>query len=306
MRWRKLGFIFCATGQSRQMQTGGRAPVPIRIGGSIYRIFFGSCDELGRSRIFSLVIDINNPQKLLDLSIDPVVDLGSLGYYDDNGIIPSWLLQHDGTVYLYTIGFSVKNKVLFDAAPGVAISSDGGVTFNKLTGPVIDRGIDDPCFCTSPCVIEEANLFKMWYVSCFKWIVNENSLKHLYNIRYRASADPVYWPTRSAPAIDFQNEHEYAIARPSVLKEHGKPYRMWYCYREQPTVRTYRMGYAESTDGHLWKRDDSRCDLDISDSGWDSDMVCYPCVFKHDDTTFMLYNGNAYGQSGFGIAVLEE
>jgi hypothetical protein len=43
----------------------------------------------------------------------------------------------------------------------------------------------------------------------------------------------------------------------------------------------------------------------VSDSGWDSEMVCYPYVFKHNDNIYMLYNGNRYGLSGFGIARAE-
>ena len=52
----------------------------------------------------------------------------------------------------------------------------------------------------------------------------------------------------------------------------------------------------------------SSCDdwLDVSPSGWDSEMVCYPHVFDHKGKRYMLYNGNGYGRTGFGLAVLEE
>jgi hypothetical protein len=33
--------------------------------------------------------------------------------------------------------------------------------------------------------------------------------------------------------------------------------------------------------------------------------VEYPWVFRHEGATYMLYNGNGYGRTGFGIAVLE-
>ena len=38
---------------------------------------------------------------------------------------------------------------------------------------------------------------------------------------------------------------------------------------------------------------------------WDSEMICYPYVFEHKDDLYMLYNGNDYGKTGFGLAVLE-
>ena len=37
--------------------------------------------------------------------------------------------------------------------------------------------------------------------------------------------------------------------------------------------------------------------------GGDSEMIEYPFVFDHDGQRFMLYNGNGYGRSGFGVAV---
>ena len=35
-------------------------------------------------------------------------------------------------------------------------------------------------------------------------------------------------------------------------------------------------------------------------------MISYPCVFDYKGKRYMLYNGNDYGKSGFGIAVLDK
>jgi hypothetical protein len=35
-------------------------------------------------------------------------------------------------------------------------------------------------------------------------------------------------------------------------------------------------------------------------------MVCYPFVFDHGGRRYMFYNGNGYGKSGFGVAVLQD
>jgi hypothetical protein len=75
---------------------------------------------------------------------------------------------------------------------------------------------------------------------------------------------------------------------------------MWFSHRGEH----YRIGYAESDDGIRWTRMDSEVGLTVSDSGWDSVGLCYPYVFDHKGTRFMLYNGNEYGKSGFGLAVL--
>ena len=59
-------------------------------------------------------------------------------------------------------------------------------------------------------------------------------------------------------------------------------------------------------DGINWERMDEKMNLSISESGWDSEMICYAYLFEHDSKLYMLYNGNGYGKTGIGLAVLEE
>ncbi|MEP5069850.1 MAG: hypothetical protein ABJQ96_04225, partial [Crocinitomicaceae bacterium] len=65
-------------------------------------------------------------------------------------------------------------------------------------------------------------------------------------------------------------------------------------------------GYAESLDGIEWERKDREVGIDVSEAGWDSEMVCFPSVIKVKDKTFMFYNGNNNGKTGFGVAELIE
>ena len=307
MVWRKIGKLFCADNNSTFMRTGGRTPVALHLKNDIFKIFFGSYDEKLRGKIYSLELDLRFPEKIFNLVTSPIIDKGDIGFYDDNGIIPSSIIVHSNKVYLYTIGFSLKNKVIFDASTGLAISDDNGETFKKYSGPIIDRTIYDPCFATSPCVIVDDNKFKMWYVSCDRWErVNKNKYKHFYNIKYKESKDGIHWDIKPNIAIDYANSYEYAISRPSVIKD-GSVYKMWYSFREQKSVQSYRIGYAESIDGLVWDRKDYLMNnFDVSDEGWDNEMICYPFIFEHKKTLYMLYNGNGYGKTGFGLAVMEE
>jgi predicted GH43/DUF377 family glycosyl hydrolase len=77
---------------------------------------------------------------------------------------------------------------------------------------------------------------------------------------------------------------------------------MWYSYRGSRN----RIGYADSEDGISWERKDGEAGIDVSASGWDSEMIEYPFVFDHDGERYMLYNGNGYGKTGIGLAVLEK
>jgi hypothetical protein len=88
-----------------------------------------------------------------------------------------------------------------------------------------------------------------------------------------------------------------------------KTYHMWFCHRGIEDFRdgrnSYRIGYATSADLTVWHRDDTSAGIGVSSDGWDAAMIAYPYVFPVGDHVWMLYNGNGFGASGFGYAVLE-
>ena len=52
-------------------------------------------------------------------------------------------------------------------------------------------------------------------------------------------------------------------------------------------------------------RKDEEIGIDVSESGWDSQMQAYPAVLRCRDRVYLFYNGNDYGRDGFGYAILE-
>lgn len=305
MRWKKLGQIYCASRENNYMQTHALNPIQYYLYGNVYRIYFSACDAQWRGRIFFLEYDLEK-RKIVKINTEPVVDIGAYGFFDDNGVLTSDIIECDGKIRLYLIGLSIKNKIMFDAAIGVAFSEDGGKTFQKFSGPILDRSLDDPCFSTAPGIMYEDGIWHLWYVSCEKWLPYGNGYRHFYNIKHRFSDDGIYWKSPATTSITFANDYEYAFARPFVLKENGI-YKMWYSFRAQPGVETYRIGYAESADGEHWTRMDEKMhSFDVSENGWDSEMLCCARIFDHNGNRYMLYNGNHYGKTGFGIAVLED
>jgi hypothetical protein len=123
-----------------------------------------------------------------------------------------------------------------------------------------------------------------------------------YVIRAARSQDGVRWASVEDRCIDFRDDDEYGFGRPWVVRD-GSLFRMWYSIRLRS--RPYRLGYAESSDGLRWERKDDEVGIDRSEGGWDSEMVCYPCVVDVGPQRYMFYNGNRHGESGFGCAVLE-
>ena len=84
-----------------------------------------------------------------------------------------------------------------------------------------------------------------------------------------------------------------------VIYENGI-YKMWYSYRG----KYYKIGYAESYDGIKWSRMDKKVGINVSSKGWDSEMIEYGYVFDYDNKRYMMYNGNGFGKSGIGLAVM--
>ncbi len=84
---------------------------------------------------------------------------------------------------------------------------------------------------------------------------------------------------------------------------------MFFSYRYSTQYRGrekgYRIGYAVSDDMLHWTRDDAKAGIDVSDSGWDSEMISYAHVFELDGAIYMFYLGNQVGKHGFGLARLE-
>ena len=131
-----------------------------------------------------------------------------------------------------------------------------------------------------------------------------------YHIKYAESPDGITWKRKGIVAIDYKSLEEAGIVRSSVLATKGG-YLMWYSYRGGVDYRTsratsYRIGYAESKDAVTWERMDEQVGIGVSREGWDSMMVEYPHVVESNGARYMFYNGNGFGQSGFGYAVMSK
>jgi hypothetical protein len=299
MSWKKHGCIFTPPGQPAWMTSHAAVPIALPLGGDAFRIYFSSRDADSRSHIGYFEIELTRPEEICYLTPEPVLAPGPPGTFDDAGTMTSWIMEHDGSLYLYYIGWNRGVSVPFRNSLGLAISEDGGRTFHRYaSGPILDRSPYDPAFIGSAAVLGENGDWRMWYLSCLGWERCETGLRHRYHLKYAESPDGIHWHREGRVAIDFRDENEYAISRPCVLREHDG-YIMWYSCRGS----CYRVGLAHSRDGLVWHRDDASVGIDVSPKGWDSQMIEYAHVFQHNGRRYMLYNGNEYGKTGIGLAV---
>jgi hypothetical protein len=310
VRWIKKGVIFRVDGNYEWMAHHACVPVADRIDDTRLRIYFGPRDTQGRSHTTFLETDADDPSKVLYVHDRPLLSPGPLGAFDDSGVMPSCIVDHEGRKYLYYIGWNRGVTVPYRNSVGLAVSDDGGITFQRVfPGPVLDRTRDEPFFCASPFVMIDEGIWKAWYASATGWVVVDGHPEPVYVIKYAESRDGRVWDRTNITCIEPSFPDE-ANARPVVLRD-GDRYRMWYCFRGSVGYRTnpetsYRIGYAESRDGVRWTRLDDRVGIERSADGWDSVMMEYPWVYEHRGRKHMLYNGNGFGETGIGFALLDE
>jgi predicted GH43/DUF377 family glycosyl hydrolase len=303
MKWIKKKRIFCPDDDFTWMKSHAANPVAEHLLEDKFRVYFSCRDKNNRSSIGYVELNICDPGYILDISSKPVLEPGGPGLFDDSGVSIGCLNIKDGKQFLYYLGWNLGVTVPWRNSIGLAISQSSDSFFSKYSkAPIVDRNHIDPFSLSYPWVMRDGSIWKMWYGSNLSWGTKKTSTTPadmMYVIKYAESSDGIQWERTGLICINFKSKNEYAIARPCVLKDEGI-YKMWYSYRGD----SYRIGYAESLDGINWERKDGEVGIDVSKSGWDSEMIEYPFVFDHKGERYMLYNGNGYGETGIGLAVL--
>src|SRR5262245_45936986 len=307
--WHKHGLIHSPPGPHGWIRSHAQIPTPDLTSDGKLRIYYGARDAQNRTSTIFLEIDPEQPTKVISRTTIPVLPLGALGCFDDAGVMPACVVAAGAKKYLYYAGWNTSTTVSYRLSIGLAESVDGGLTFNRVfDGPILDRTSREPHLCGAPFVLHDGGCWRMWYPSGTEWLHVENKAEPRYLIRYAESDDGIEWRRPGIIAIDYQRSDE-AIARPWVVKDRDG-YHMWYSsrlindYRKNP-ANSYRLGYATSADGISWTRRDELVDLRVSSEGWDAEMIAYPAVINIRGRRFMLYNGNGFGASGFGLAELK-
>ena len=313
-KWNKLGKVFDPQQVADRpwIREFAQAPASL-VFDEFVRIYF-SCrpppDQYGQYVSRSAYVDLDrfDLTKILRISAAPILALGGLGEFDEFGTYPVSVARRDGLIWAYYAGWTRCESVPFNTGIGVAISTDDGRTFSKLgTGPVIPYTLDEPFILSGPKVRYFNGIWYLWYIAGRKWKLVMGKPEPVYKIRMARSFDGIHWTKENKDLIPSRIEEDEAQASPDVFYSNGV-YHMFFCYRYSSDYRNqangYRIGYASSSDLTNWVRDDNKAGLDVSEDGWDSEMVSYPHVFELDRKIYMAYLGNQVGKEGFGLAEL--
>lgn len=304
MRWERLGRLIVSEGQRPWMASHASVPFAEPLEGTMCRLWFTPRDAKNRSYIGWAVVDLARPGTVLELAARPALAPGSIGLFDDRGVMTGWLIRDgDRRLVLYT-GWNVRSPVGFHNSVGLAevLDGEGGPVLQRVhNAPILDRAPGDPYFCSTACAVRLDGRWRVWYLSGIGWVEQEGRPRAHYNIHLAEGQVLGAWERRGLPAIALEHPGEVAVARMSVVRD-ADAWRAWYSFRGESWP--YRLGYADSVDGLGWVRRDEEMKLAGAPGAWEQEMQCYPHVFDQSGERFMVYCGNGYSAGGIGLARL--
>lgn len=301
--WKKLGLLYSlpSGGLHSKLVSHAANPLPLPLYDDVFRIFFSARDPHNRSSVGAVDIDIVQ-RIIVKVHDHPFFEHGPKGSFFADGVSIGNCYSTQGFRYMLFMGWQNPpgghwrgdiGRLIVDPALTLRLDSHA---------PFIGADSFDPISLSYPWVHgDDTRGFVMWYGSTESWNAGNNEMLHV--IKQATSPDGHQW-FREGNSLPHVRNVAQAFSRPTVVVRPDGFHQMWFSYRGGAGDR-YRIGYAESTDGIKWTLALERSGIGVSKEGWDSEMIEYPFVFDHKGCRYMLYNGNSYGKTGFGLAILE-
>ncbi|MEO0772032.1 MAG: hypothetical protein AAFZ04_02505 [Pseudomonadota bacterium] len=303
--WEKLGQLYdpsAVTGRHAKLLTHCANPLAVPLEGDVYRVFYSGRDAQKRSSVGAVDINIATHEIVEDHHA-PFFEYGPEGsFYADGVSIGNCYRAADGLDYILFMAWQVPPDAHWRGDVGrLRLTADKTLELAEPTPHLTSDDID-PISLSYPWVRPAPDGYEMWYGSTTTWDAGNGEMEHVFN--HATSTDGHIWD-KKGQAVPSPIGVAQAFSRPTVATRRDGGLDMWFSYRGPPG-RTYRIGYAGAEDGKTWELALDETGIDVSPSGWDSEMIEYPFVFDHGGERYMLYNGNGYGATGFGLAILRQ
>jgi hypothetical protein len=291
--WIRLGRVLEASG-GPLTRTHVMLPTPLVLADRV-RIYFTSCDDSLRGRVFDAEFAPEPPFPLIRVGREPVMDLGAPGQFDCDGVNPSQVLRIEGQLCLLYIGWRRgppdEPYTLF---AGWAASTDEGRSFQSR-GRLLEAVPGERLFRTAPHLVREDQGWRLLYIGGDRF-VSDVSGKRLpvYSLMQMRSADPLGWIGQGQEVIAPDIEAgDIVIGRPE--RDDG---------RLIVSVRTAQ-GY-ELMEGDDPERAAGHPALtpvfEPPFERWETQMRCFGAPCRVGDHELLFHNGDGFGSTGMGLA----
>ncbi|WP_370264157.1 hypothetical protein [Limnobacter sp.] len=303
MEFQKLGLVFRTSDHtSNWAKHSALTPTPVLHPDGHIRVYAGFRDDAGVSRIGYVDLNPDNPLEVLKVSEQPVLDIGTDGCFDDNGVILGDVVWHNGQWHMFYVGFQLVKKAKFLAFTGLALADAKGEHFERVSpAPILGRAASQTTIGAVHTAMFDEGRWKLWFARGDNWEMIDGKPYPQYEICYCEASDLLEVP-RNGQLCITPRRPEYRIGRPRVYKT-LTGFEMY--YTKGTTTGEYFPGKALSSNGVQWQRHDETFELTLSRRGWDSNHLCYPSLLTVKDKRYMFYNGNNMGLDGFGVAVAD-
>lgn len=299
MRWQRLGNIYSPNNLD---STHAAIPLVSNKGNNFIEVIFSSRNPQNKSVGYSLVFSFDgenffaeNPHRREVLNI-------TKDNFDRDGVNPCKILDNFKEKFLFYTGWNTEVKnAPFETQMGIAIYDFKKDRFEKRKNPILKIDSVDPVSIGYLDIFKISDKYIMIYESNLGWLDNNPQNGYQFVFKIANSDDGINWSKLNKICFPLGKD-EYVFSRPTIIEIQGK-FHMWYCYKKN---HRYLIGHAESFNGIDWIRCDNISGLQPGTDPWENEEVCYPYVFSFNGKIYMLYNGNGYGKTGFGICRLED
>ena len=300
-QWEKLGQLYKPKALCEKLQTHAANPLAIHLQDDVYRIFFSGRDAQNRSSVGFVDIDILT-QSIQYMNPQPVFEYGAADSFFVHGVSIGCAHYVGGKTLILFMGWQCPPSEHWRGDIGVLLMENNNSMVLQSSVPYLSTDEIDPLSLSYPWVVKQPdNSFMMYYGSTLSWESPNGEMIHVIN--QASSSDGINW-VKHGLAIPYSLGEAQAFSRPTVFVDKHGHHHMWFSYRSGLGTQ-YRIGYASSFDGRSWELALHQAGIDVANSGWDSEMIEYPFIFTHKGQIYMLYNGNGYGKTGFGLARLQ-
>jgi hypothetical protein len=295
--WKAKGAFYQPDESISWMGGGAGAFFAMPQGKDTVRLFLTGRDKTIRTRIGIVTLHWAERPQVVDVTREPVIELGELGSFDMDGVSYPWLVEHEGALFMYYVGWNrLGGEIPFRNQIGLAVSEDGGKSFKRVTkAPLLPLTDAEFIGSGSNCVEKVPGGWRMYYTSFLRWERRPEGPRHYYHVREAHSKDGIHWERPGKVVVDLIPPDEYALGAPDLDVHDGS--RVIYF-----TARGHRYHLFASVEGKDgdWTRLPGH--LEIPRGEFDSDMQCYPRSLRFQGKTYLLYSGNGYGRAGIGYA----
>lgn len=308
LRIERLGRVFGAEDGPDWMVSHAAYPAPVLLAPDHLRVFIVARDGDNRGAVGWIDVDPADPVRVTAVSPEPCLLPGGLGTFSDRGISIGCVLPHEGALWMYYMGWNKSADVPFRNAIGLAVDASGtGERFEPaFEGPLVDRSRFDPFTLSYPFVTPPGpgggpgdGRWHMLYGTSRGGGTDEDQMHHVLTEAW--SEDGIDWQPGGADVVGLAPD-EFGLSRPWIVRMDGQEHLFHAIRRKQ-----YSIGHAvrdpESENG-AWQR----LNADVLGPGtdaWEDSATCYPALIRAGGRLLMFYNGNGYGRTGLGVAVVD-